>query len=69
MGDVIDIRSRKKQSPAKDGRTPLYSSHLEPKRPSEEEDFGERMKRIRASLEKINQLMHELKKNSTDYTH
>jgi len=67
MGDVIDIRSRRKRSD-KEVR-PLYSSHLEPNRSDVTDDFGERMRRIRASLEKINQLMHELKKNSKDYTH
>lgn len=55
------------------GRTPLHVSHLDGKvkgspyfkRP-QAEDFGDRMQRIKASLEKINELMAELKKSSRD---
>ena len=51
------------------GRSPLYVSHLNNeikgsphfKRPSAD-DFGTRMQRIKLSLEKINFLMAELKK-------
>lgn len=53
------------------GRTPLHVSHIDGKvkdsphaRRPEAGDFGDRMKRIKASLEKINQLMAELKKTS-----
>lgn len=53
------------------GRSPLYMSHLEGKvtgsphfkRP-EAGDFGDRLQRIRTSLEKINGLIAELKKMS-----
>ena len=56
-----------------DERTPLFVSHLNGKikgsphfkRPSSE-DFGDRIQRIRTSLEKINALMAELKKQSKD---
>lgn len=69
MADVVDIRSRKKKSNKEVGPSKQpYSSYLEPTR-DQTEDFGSRMERIRASLERINQIMHELKKNSTDYTH
>lgn len=55
------------------GRNPLFISHQEGKvkgsphlnRP-EAEDFGDRLQRVRASLEKINRLMAELKKLSQD---
>lgn len=69
--DLQSFRARKKEDQdLARGRTPLYSSHLEnTSKPIEEEDFGTRMQRIRTSLEKINQIMWELKKNSTDYTH
>lgn len=72
--NVVDLQSfRARKMEDQDlarGRTPLYSSHLENgAKPVEEEDFGTRMQRIRTSLEKINQIMWELKKNSTDYTH
>jgi len=60
---VIDLKTKKPIN--EKGRTPLYVSHLDGKvygRPkTEEEDFGDRMQRIRASLEKINQLMADLK--------
>lgn len=53
------------------GRTPLHVSHMDGKvqdsphaRRPEGGDFGERMRRIKTSLEKINQLMSELKKSS-----
>ncbi len=51
------------------GRSPLYMSHLtgkvtgslkDPKQAGA--DFGDRLQRIRASLDKINRLMSELKK-------
>lgn len=55
------------------GRQPLFISHKDGKlkgsphlsRP-ESEDFGDRLTRIRTSLEKINRLMSELKKISKD---
>ena len=58
------------------GRTPLYLSHLDGKvrgksphfkRPSSD-DLGDRMQRIKTSLEKINFLMNELKKSDKSKT-
>jgi hypothetical protein len=53
------------------GRTPLYVSHLNGKvngsphfRGPDAEDFGDRLSRIRSSLERINKLMADLKKKS-----
>jgi hypothetical protein len=53
------------------GRTPLYVSHLDGKvkgsphfRRPDAEDFGDRLSRIRSSLERINKLMADLKKTS-----
>lgn len=52
------------------GRIPLHISHLDGKvkgsphlKGKDQEEFGDRMQRIRTSLEKINQLMAELKQN------
>lgn len=55
------------------GREPLFVSHRTGKisgsphfqRP-QAEDFGDRLSRIKSSLEKINRLMGELKKSSDD---
>jgi len=72
---VLDFNSFKKKKSGDGelarGRNPLYKSHLEGKvtgsphfkRP-EAEDFGDRLTRIRTSLEKINGLISELKKMS-----
>jgi hypothetical protein len=77
---VVDLASfRKSKEVAEEltrgGRSPLYVSHMtgkvtgspHMKRP-ESPDFGDRLQRIRSSLEKINRLMTELKKMSTDGT-
>lgn len=53
------------------GRTPLYVSHVDGKvkgsphfnRPTED-SFGDRMERIKESLQKINDLMEELRNAS-----
>ena len=62
MGDVVNIKSlldkKKLKEDLSNGRQPLYASHLG------NEDFGDRLLRIRTSLERINQLMSELKKTS-----
>lgn len=72
---VLDFNSfKKKKEIDRDlaaGRNPLYVSHLDGKvkgsphlnRP-EAEDFGDRLQRIRTSLEKINSLISDLKKMS-----
>jgi len=67
--NVIDMSSFRQKKAAEQefgrGRSPLYISHLTGKvtggKP-QTGDFGERLHRIRASLEKINRLMSELKK-------
>ena len=75
--NVVDFGAfREKKEAEKDlsrGRTPLHMSHLNGKvtgsphfkRP-DADDFGDRMQRIKASLEKINRLMADLKKSSKD---
>jgi hypothetical protein len=78
MSQVVDLASFRKRKEVADeltrgGRSPLYVSHLtgkvtgspHMKRP-ESPDFGDRLQRIRSSLEKINRLMTELKKMSSD---
>ena len=77
-GQVVDLASFRKNKETKSefarGREPLYVSHLSgkvggnpsQKRPAESADFGDRLQRIRASLEKINRLMADLKKMSTE---
>ncbi len=72
---VVDFNAFKKKKSGDGelarGRNPLYMSHLDGKvtgsphfkRP-EAGDFGDRLQRIRTSLEKINGLIAELKKMS-----
>ena len=73
--NVVDLsvfkRNKDQQDELARGRTPLHVSHIDGKvkgsphfhRP-EADDFGDRMQRIKTSLEKINQLMAELKKST-----
>lgn len=73
--NVVDFtvfkRKQDAQAELARGRTPLHVSHIDGKvkgsphfkRP-EADEFGDRMQRIKNSLEKINQLMADLKKNS-----
>ena len=73
---VVDIASfRKKKETAaeltKPGRNPLYVSHLTGKATGtpngqDKQDFGDRLQRIRGSLDKINRLMEELKSMARD---
>ncbi len=75
--NVVDFKTfREKKETEKEiarGRVPLHVSHLTGrvtgsphfKRP-QADDFGDRMQRIKASLEKINKLMADLKKSSRD---
>ncbi len=68
--DLASFRAKKQtQDDLANGRQPLYTSHIDGKlsgsphlnRP-QTEDFGDRLTRIKGSLEKINRLMAELKK-------
>lgn len=70
--NVVDLKNFKRtkelESQLGRGRTPLHVSHIDGKvkgsphfRHTENDEFGDRMQRIRASLEKINQLMADLK--------
>ena len=73
--NVVDLknfkRTRELETQIAKGRTPLHVSHIDGKvkgsphlRTQESDDFGDRMQRIRSSLEKINQLMADLKTTS-----
>ncbi|WP_141734840.1 hypothetical protein [Oligoflexus tunisiensis] len=73
--NVVDFtvfkRNKDAQTDLARGRTPLHVSHIDGKvkgsphfRRPEADDFGDRMQRIKNSLEKINQLMTELKKTT-----
>ncbi len=73
--NVVDFknfkRTRELENQIAKGRTPLHVSHIDGKvkgsphlRTNEADDFGDRMQRIRTSLEKINQLMADLKASS-----
>ncbi len=73
--NVVDLknfkRTRELETQIAKGRTPLHVSHIDGKvkgsphlRTQETDDFGDRMQRIRTSLEKINQLMADLKQTS-----
>lgn len=76
-GEVVSLANFRKKKETQEefgrGREPLYVSHLtgkvtgtpHMKRP-ESQDFGDRLTRIRSSLEKINRLMSELKKMSSE---
>ena len=73
--DLAAFRKKKEvaEELTRGGRNPLYVSHLTGKvtgsphlRGPESPDFGDRLQRIRSSLEKINRLMSELKKMSAD---
>lgn len=73
---VLDLTKFRQKKETKDefgrGREPLYSSHLNQNRPAapskaargKDDDFGDRLQRIRTSLDKINKLMGELRKMS-----
>lgn len=76
-GKVVDLANFRKKKSTDDelarGRKPLYVSHQSGKvtgsphlKGPESPDFGDRLQRIRSSLDKINRLMSELKKMSTD---
>lgn len=56
--NVVNILKNKK---TEEGRQPLFVSHGRVRGPTPD-DFGDRLTRIRTSLEKINKLMIELKK-------
>ncbi|RYZ84358.1 MAG: hypothetical protein EOP04_18170 [Proteobacteria bacterium] len=73
--NVVDLknfkRTRELETQIAKGRTPLHVSHIDGKvkgsphlRTQDTDDFGDRMQRIRTSLEKINQLMADLKQTS-----
>ncbi len=71
-GKVIDIKTRMR---TKDGQPVLLVDHAKGKVTAStppgyrrSEEFGDRMARIRASLEKINRLMTELKQLSEAQT-
>lgn len=72
MGDLIDLRATLRLRQIREeterelarGRSPLYVSHATGKITGE--DFGTRLARIRASLDKINGLMSELRRTRDD---
>ena len=70
---VIDLNKFRTEKEQDSNRAPLYLSVLDGKikgsphlRRSDANDFTDRMRSIRSSLEKINRLMRELKKNSRE---
>ncbi len=74
-GQIVDLASFRKKKDVADelarGRQPLYISHQTGKISGSDKssakdrpDFGDRLERIRSSLDKINRLMTELKKTS-----
>lgn len=75
MKNVVDFNAFRRQKESEKeisrGRLPLHVSHLNGKvtgsphlKERDSEEFGARMERIKTSLEKINQLMADLKKSS-----
>lgn len=63
MSNVIDFPRKKKDGLYVDQTTGKMMGSPHYRRP-EADDFGDRMQRIKNSLEKINQLMTELKKTT-----
>jgi hypothetical protein len=68
---VVSLASYRKKKETEDdlarGRRPLYVSHLDGRISGDDKpEFGDRLTRIRSSLDKINRLMSELKKISAD---
>ncbi len=72
-GQLVELSSFRRKKAINDelaqGRTPLYLSHLEGRvsgnphlKGTHAEGFGDRITKIRKSLERINNLMNELKK-------
>lgn len=69
MSKVISLQQKREERKLSRGRLPLHVSHLTGKvtgTPTNEE-LGDRMERIRNSLEKINQLMADLKRAKKDH--
>ncbi len=72
--NITEFRQKKKVTEELSrGRNPLFVSHMDGKvagsphfKKPDAADFGDRIQRVRASLEKINRLMAELKKLSQD---
>ncbi len=64
MSKIVDLNDFKSKKQLDDsispGRVPLYKTHLN-------EEHASRILRIRASLERINKLMSEIKKVSEDH--
>lgn len=61
MSNVIDFNKKKKSNEQRRGRQPLYISKTGYRN---SEDYGDRLTRIKESLDRINKLMAELKKMS-----
>ena len=72
MGKVLEFKPVLKEAELyEERRTPLYIDHKNGRvtgsphfKPQEDIDLGDRVQRIRSSLERINTLMAELKKLS-----
>lgn len=75
MADIVDLAEWKKRKETGENAPPLYVNHstgkvtgsptpISPKKP--EYDFGDRLQRVRSSLEKINRLMADLRQMSRD---
>ena len=66
MGEVISLKeAREKKKGNKTSEHSISHSSLSQNRPADN-DLGDRTSRIKASLEKINRLMAELRKMSND---
>ena len=65
MGNVIELFKKKSNLFLDKDKKLKGSPHFTPPSAKEIADHGDRMERIRASLEKINSIQRELKKRST----
>lgn len=71
MSNLIDLNAKRRERAREEGETQkLYVSHTTGKisgsQLKSEPEFGERLERIRASLQKINRLMADLKAMSKE---
>jgi hypothetical protein len=65
MGKVLQFGKPKAKSVPEQPVKPLFTQHMQ-RQPGQPDDFSDRLTRIRASLQRINTLMAELKRISQE---
>lgn len=61
MGDVISLAKKRMDKAIAEGKVPLYNGPDLPPVPQPDQELVERLARIRQSLERINQMVKEIK--------